>query len=298
MLNAITVDVEEYFHAANIERVVPPRIWHAQPSRVEASTDRLLEVFATHSCRGTFFVLGCVARRHPALVRRIADAGHEIASHGYGHRLVTAQTRKAFARDIRKSKFLLEQVVGREVVGYRAPNFSIRDSVLWAYEELVAAGYRYDSSLHPVAHPRYGNTHRATEAALQQTPAGPLILIPLTVLRLQLGNREFRLPVAGGAYWRLFPRLWTLFALSRCATKGAPYLNTYLHPWEIDVGQPRFSELPIATQIRHYGGTASLEGTVAAVMQRFPSVPLSEIILSLERLGALHPQHTSAAVPT
>lgn len=281
MLNSITVDVEEYFHAANLEPVVGPARWHSMPSRVDGATRSLLELFDRVKARGTFFVLGYVARRFPQLVKDIARAGHEIASHGYGHRMVGAFPRKTFYRDVRKTKFLLEDLTGREIVGYRAPNFSIREDSLWAYDELVNAGYRYDSSLHPIIHPRYSNVHRDIQPELRQCENGALFILPLSVLAIDFVGRDLRFPVAGGAYWRLFPWLYLKWGIGKLESTGVEYRNFYLHPWEIDTGQPKFRELSFLTQLRHYGGTARLPGRILKILGAAPSIPLCEILPQL-----------------
>ena len=272
MLNAITVDVEEYFHATNLEPYFGPAKWHSLPSRVDESTRRLLDLFARNGVKGTFFILGYVARRHPKLVQDIAREGHEIASHGYGHRLVYNQTPRAFFRDVRKTKYLLEDLTGAAVLGYRAPNFSIRDKNLWAYDELIRAGYRYDSSLYPVRHERYGNLNRSYLPERLQRHSGELAEFPLAVSPLRLLGKEYRLPVAGGAWWRLFPSLYILWALRRMRHPR----NCYLHPWEIDAGQPRVA-LPFLTRIRHYTGVGTFENKIERFLRAFEFTTVSTV---------------------
>ena len=280
-MNSITVDVEEYFHAANLEPVAGPARWHALESRVEHSTDRLLSLYSELGLRSTFFVLGTTARRHPELVKRIAAAGHEVASHGYGHRLVRSQSERAFYRDVRKSKLLLEDLTGESVLGYRAPNFSIREDTRWAYDALVRAGYLYDSSLHPIAHPRYGNTHRSIHPERIETNSGPLFELPLSVFQYTFsGSREVRLPCSGGAYWRLFPTA-LIVALLRNTLARSDNLVCYIHPWEIDSGQPVFRQLSALTRIRHYWGTRSLPKVISRVARLDRTEPLRETLFRL-----------------
>ncbi len=275
MLNVISVDVEEYFHAANLEPFIGPQRWHSVPSRVVASTERTLELFASGNARGTFFILGSTARRHPDLVRRIADAGHEIASHGYGHRLAYEQSPRSFYRDIVKSKRILEDISGKEVLGYRAPNFSIKEENAWAYDELIRAGYRYDSSLYPIWHPRYANTQRSLDAEIISRDSGQIAVFPLAVAEYQLFGRRLRVPVAGGAYWRLFPRCLMKHGLSQI-NKNGKYFITYFHPWELDAGQPIVKGMGFLTRLRHYGGVECFDDTISYFLQRFTFAPLIE----------------------
>jgi len=270
--SSLTVDVEDYFHAANLEPCFPPSRWHKLPSRVEDSTQRLLEIFRTTNSKGTFFILGYIARRFPALVKEIAAEGHEIASHGYGHRIVWTQTPKSFYRDIRKAKLLLEDLTGSEVLGYRAPNFSIIDSTAWAYTELSRAGYRYDSSLYPVAHPRYGNRHRSASQEQVSTEHGTLEILPLSTYSLEALN--LRVGIAGGGWWRLLPKTFIRRALKITAERAE--LNCYLHPWEIDPGQPTCSRLSTLARIRHYTGLEHFDDVVRDYLNEFGSKPLKE----------------------
>jgi polysaccharide deacetylase family protein (PEP-CTERM system associated) len=213
---------------------------------VEANTDRLLELLATHGTRGTFFTLGWVAEKHPDIVRRIAAAGHEVASHGYWHRRVTTLTPEAFRTELRESKARLEDVSGHPCIGFRAPSFSIVPGTEWAFDVLLEEGYRYDSSLFPIGRPDYGYPDAPEVPFLIVRPGGSLLELPLTTTRL-LG---LRLPAAGGGYLRQFP--FSLFqrAFRRWGEQGIS-ASFYIHPWEYDEGQPR---LPCnrLTGFRHY----------------------------------------------
>lgn len=255
----ISVDVEEYFHAANLEPVVPPSRWHSQASRVEYSTNKLLEIFARNGTTGTFFILGSVARRHPALVRTIAEAGHEIGSHGYGHRLVYSLSERAFFRDVYRTRRLIENISGRAVRGYRAPNFSITPRTPWAHGALLDAGYRYDSSVYPTWHPRYANLDQPRRTFSVEKNGKQLLIFPLATAQWQLFGLRLRLPIAGGAYWRLFPQRLIDAGLKRLSCEERLPVNCYLHPWEVDAGQPRFESLSFLTKLRHYGGVEGLE---------------------------------------
>ena len=269
MKNAISVDVEEYYHAANLEPVAGPAKWHSLPKRTKASTEQILDMFDAAKVRATFFILGCVAARSPELVRNISRRGHEIASHGYAHRIAYEQTPRQFARDVRRAKLLLEDLSGTEVQGYRAPSFSITDKNPWAYDALIAAGYRYDSSLYPVNHPRYGNASKSLLPFFIKREMGSLLILPLAVSPLQLFGREIRLPVAGGAYWRIFPRWYLRWALQRINSVSSHPFICYFHPWELDPGQPYYRELPFLTRIRHYTGLARFPATIEYFLNNF-----------------------------
>jgi polysaccharide deacetylase family protein (PEP-CTERM system associated) len=268
-LSTLSVDVEDYFHAANIEKVAGPAKWHQLEKRVDYSTRKLLDVFDSAKTKGTFFVLGYVARRFPTLVKEISSRGHEIASHGYGHRIVYTQTERAFRRDLLKSKQLLEEITGIPVIGYRAPNFSITERTPWAYPALVELGFKYDSSVYPIWHPRYANRSKQRQPYFEQTSSGSIAVFPLAVAAVRLMGKELRVPVAGGAYWRLFPRPLITWGLDRIGQSDLLGKHCYLHPWEIDAGQPKFAELPLLTRIRHYGGISTLDRRLVFWMRRF-----------------------------
>ena len=253
-VHLFTVDVEEHFHAAALEGAVERARWDGLESRVEGGVETLLEALERHGARATFFVLGWVAARRPALVRRIAAAGHEVASHGWSHRRVTALWPRDFREEARRSKGVLEDACGERVLGYRAPNFSLVRGWEWAFDLLLGEGYAYDSSVFPG---RRGHPADAPPRpyAIERTP-GTLREVPLTSARFG----PARLPAAGGAYLRLFPYALTRRALLQAAARGAPGV-VYLHPWEVDPAQPRFAVGPL-TRVRHYAG---LRGTAAKV---------------------------------
>ena len=263
-----SVDVEEYFQVQALERVVDREAWDRHPSRVEGSTDRILALLAERGMTGTFFTLGWIAERFPQLVRRIVGAGHEIASHGYLHRRITALAPAEFRDDVRRARAQLEQVAGTEVAGFRAPSFSIVPGMEWAFEILVEEGYRYDSSVFPIRRPGYGYPGAPARPYVISTPAGPLNEFPLATLRVA----GLRLPAAGGAYLRLLPYALCAAALRQSAARAEPAM-TYVHPWEIDDGQPRLAVSPL-TRLRHYGGLAGMEGRLQRLMRdfRFQSV--------------------------
>ena len=243
-----TVDVEDYFQVTAFDRVVKRSDWEHFPSRVEQNTRRLLELLAARDVRGTFFVLGWVAERFPHLVREIESAGHEIGSHSYWHRLVYEQTPDEFRADLRRSKQVLEDIVGAPIIAYRAPTFSIIERSRWALEILVQEGFTLDSSLFPIrGHDRYGMPGIERAPHRIDTPSGSLWEAPLSTARLLGVN----LPASGGGYFRLYPYSLTKRLIHRLHAAGLP-LNFYTHPWEIDPEQPRQSGLSGLNRIRHY----------------------------------------------
>ena len=224
-----TVDVEEYFHVSAFEPFVPSSAWDGFASRVEAATDRLLGLLADAGAHGTFFTLGWVADRHPALVRRIVDAGHEIGSHSWWHRRIPTLTREAFRDDVRRSKDVLEQVSGTRVFGFRAPSFSIRPGTEWALDVLRDAGFVYDSSLFPIRRPGYGYAGAPRDPHLIPCSAGPLLELPLATTAWA----GLRLPAAGGGYLRQLPFGLVRRAFREHAARGASAVF-YVHPWELE----------------------------------------------------------------
>lgn len=261
--HVFTVDVEEHFHVHALEGVVDRSGWSDHPSRVEASTDRLLELLDGAGARGTFFILGWVARRHPAVVRRIAGAGHEVASHGMNHRRVRELGREGFRRDVRTSRAVLQDITGTTVRGYRAPSFSIRDGQEWALEVLVEEGYAYDASRMPVRRPSLTGPSQPVEAHTVETRAGPILEVPITPVQ----KAGVTLPAGGGAYFRHLPYALTRAALRTAEERGSPGVF-YLHPWELDPEQPRLPVRPI-TRLRHYGGLSRTAARLRRLLGEF-----------------------------
>jgi polysaccharide deacetylase family protein (PEP-CTERM system associated) len=243
-----TVDVEEHFQVSAFEDRIPRSSWASQESRVAASVDRLLEVLAAAGARGTFFVLGLVAERTPSVVHSIHAAGHEIASHGWDHRRVTELSPAEFRDSVRRSKRLLEDMVGSPVLGYRAPSYSIVAGKEWALDVLAEEGYTYDSSLFPVRRPGYGYADGERDPHWLERPAGRLAELPPATWRVLGAN----LPAAGGAYFRIFPYRLVRAALRQCEARGVPGVF-YLHPWEVDPEQPRLP-VRLSARLRHYTG--------------------------------------------
>ncbi|WP_075292061.1 XrtA system polysaccharide deacetylase [Pararhizobium arenae] len=260
--NAMSVDVEDYFHASALSAASPRDIWDKMPSRVEASTTRTLTLFADANVKATFFVLGCVARHHPHLVREIAQAGHEIASHGFMHHRVGELSPDDFYRDISDTRKLLEDIAGQPVLGYRAPNFSINAKTWWAYEVLAKAGYRYSSSVNPVPHDHYG----VPSAPRQPFRPGADGIVELPLTSLLVGNRRFH--ASGGGYFRLLPYFLYQGVLRHIIQADERPAHFYFHPWEIDPGQPRL-KVEARSRFRHYVNLSAMEGKLRQLLRNF-----------------------------
>jgi len=258
-----TVDVEEYFQVGAFDRVVRREDWDSQPSRLEHSVGILLDLLARHQASATFFTLGWVAERHPFLMRRIAEAGHEIASHGHWHRRVNTLTPDEFRTDVRISKAILEEHSGSPVWGFRAPNFSITPGTEWAFDILIEEGFRYDSSLFPINRPGYGYPKAAPLPHLIHRPAGTITELPLATTQW----RGVRFPAAGGAYLRHLPFRLIQRAFREHDAAGIPAMF-YIHPWELDPDQPRLS-VPWHTHVRHYGGLRKTQPLLERLLGEF-----------------------------
>lgn len=286
-INYLTIDVEDYFHVSAFETVSPLASWEGREWRVEANTDRILLLLDERSVQATFFVLGWVAERCPELVRRIAAAGHEVASHGYNHRRVCQQLREDFRDDVRRSKALLEDLTGTVVLGYRAPSYSISTATAWAFDELHAAGFHYDSSVFPIRHDLYGmpdwprfpvaaerSDCGAWKPATGAANGSPRLLeIPITTL--SLGGRNW--PIAGGGYFRLFPYALTRWGLQCINLKEHRPFVFYLHPWELDPAQPRISGAGWKSRTRHYLNLHRTEDRFRRLLGDFSFCPLSRL---------------------
>ncbi|HET7292123.1 MAG TPA: XrtA system polysaccharide deacetylase [Vicinamibacteria bacterium] len=268
--NALTIDVEEHFQVHNLARHFDRETWDLQPSRVVRNTRLLLRILAEYDVRATFFVLGWVAERHPALVKELAAAGHEVATHGYGHALIYDQTPTEFDEDIRRAVASIEAAGLPRPIGYRAPGFSITARSLWAPDILLGHGLRYDSSIFPtVAHDRYGM--RGAERFAHRLPCGLLELPPSTV---RMGRQNW--PVAGGGYFRLYPLWVTKAALRRINAEGQPAVF-YVHPWEFDPDQPRVRGVSLLKRFRHYQNLDKTERRLRALLTEFRFAPMREV---------------------
>jgi len=258
-----TVDVEEYFQVKALESVVSPNEWLSQPSRVARSIDELLGCLDRHGVQATFFVLGWLAEHRPAVVRAIAEAGHEIASHGFRHERVTSLSPQAFREDVHSSKEALENLTGASVLGYRAPSFSIIPGFEWAFDVLIEAGYRYDSSLFPIRRRGYGYPSAPRAPHIIQRSYGVLAEFPLATTRVF----NYPIPAAGGGYLRQFPLAVIRRAFREASERGEP-ATFYIHPWEIDPGQPRL-RVSAVNRVRHYRGLAGTIGRIEALLDEF-----------------------------
>ena len=262
LMNALTVDVEDYFQVSAMAPHIERETWDAQPCRVERNVQRLLALFAKSGARVTFFTLGWVAERYPQLVREIVAAGHELASHGYGHQRASDLSREAFFEDVRRAKALLEDIGGRPVHGYRAPSFSIGLGNLWAFDTLLEAGYRYSSSVYPVQHDHYGMPD-APRFPYEARPG--LLEIPITTTRV-LGRN---MPAGGGGYFRLAPYGLSRWALRRVNDVDRRPAIFYFHPWEIDPDQPRIPGISLKTRFRHYVNLDKTEARLGQLLRDF-----------------------------
>jgi polysaccharide deacetylase family protein (PEP-CTERM system associated) len=262
--NAMTVDVEEYFQVSAFADTIVAKDWDSYESRVEACIDRLLELFAAHGAHCTFFTLGWIAERHRTMIRRIVEAGHELASHGYRHQRATDQTPDQFRSDVRRAKSILEDTGGAGVIGYRAASFSFDNSNGWAHEILCEDGYRYSSSIYPVRHDHYG-VPDAPRFPYQPLGDDRIVEFPLSTVRLF--NRN--IPCAGGGYFRLLPYSVSRWALRRLNDGEARPAVFYLHPWEIDPDQPRQAALRLKTRFRHYVNLGRMERKLGRALSDF-----------------------------
>jgi polysaccharide deacetylase family protein (PEP-CTERM system associated) len=269
----MSIDVEDWFHVENLRPVIPRETWSERELRVERNTDRMLELMAAAPAdvRCTCFVLGWVAERCPGLVKRIAAAGHEIASHGHGHELLGHLSAEAFRADLVRSKGVLEDLTGRAVLGYRAPAFSITEDAVPILQEV---GFTYDSSFFPsVAHDRYGKLSGVT-------PDNPVVEIApgfdeVAISCLTVASRG--LPWGGGGYFRLLPYRVFRRGVRQILDRGLPYVF-YIHPWEIDPGQPRMRALPRLYRFRHYVGLERCEARFASLLADFAWSSMSELL--------------------
>jgi polysaccharide deacetylase family protein (PEP-CTERM system associated) len=286
IVNAMTIDVEDYFHVSAFDAVVPRSRWEQLESRVVANTDRLLEVFNSHHVKATFFVLGWVAERFPTLVSRIAALGHEVASHGYGHRLIYQQTRDGFREDVRRAKDLLETQAGHRIEGYRAPSYSITAQSMWALDVLLAEGYSYDASIFPIRHDRYGIPDSPRHPHVMKRASGMLVEAPGSTVRV--GGMNF--PVAGGGYFRILPYEWTRWGIARINKKERRPAIFYLHPWEIDAAQPRF-EAGWLSRFRHYRNLEETETRLHRLLSEFRFAPLNTILAGVGGANVPSPGH-------
>lgn len=279
IINGMSVDVEDYFHVSAFDGVVSRAEWPNLESRVVANTERLLELYARQNVKATFFFLGWVAERFPALVRKAAEAGHEIASHGYHHQLVYSLMPAHFREDVRNAKKLLEDISGTRVRGFRAPSFSITHASLWALDVLIEEGYEYDTSIFPVYHDRYGIADAPRAVHVINRPSGRIVEVPGSTIRIAGIN----VAIAGGGYFRLMPYQWTSRAIHRVNTDEKQPIVFYLHPWELDPEQPRIA-VSAQKRLRHYRGLNATLPRLEKLIQRFKFDTVSSVV---QRSGLL-----------
>jgi polysaccharide deacetylase family protein (PEP-CTERM system associated) len=254
LLNALSVDVEDWFQVGAFENVIARAQWDGLPARVERNSDAVLALFARAGVKGTFFTLGWVAERFPSLVRRIVADGHEIASHGWDHRRVFTMDAASFRRDLERAAKVIEDACGVAPKGYRAPSFSIDGRTPWAHKVLADLGYAYSSSVAPVAHDHYG-WREAPRFAFRPVEGSDLIELPVTTV--ELGGR--RMAAGGGGFFRLLPYRFSDWAISRVNRRESRPAVFYFHPWEIDPGQPRVANAPLKSRLRHYTNLSAME---------------------------------------
>ena len=262
--NALTIDVEDYFQVSAFAPHIARTDWPGMPCRVEANIERILLLLEARQIHATFFTLGWIAERYPAMLRSIAAAGHEVASHGYGHLRTSEQSRADFAHDVRLSKTILEQLTGMAVLGYRAPSFSINGSNLWAFDVLQETGYRYSSSIYPIRHDHYGMPDAPRFA---WRPRGVHGVLELPISTVRVGRRNF--PAGGGGYFRLLPYPVSRWLLRRINSFDGQAGIFYFHPWELDPGQPRPAGLSWKTRFRHYLNLQRMEARLTRLAGDF-----------------------------
>jgi polysaccharide deacetylase family protein (PEP-CTERM system associated) len=275
IINAMTVDVEDYFHVSAFERHIKREHWDRLPCRVERNCERILQLFDDHGIKGTFFVLGWIAERYPGLVRRLVAQGHELASHGYEHIRVIHQDRNEFGRDVRRTKQLLEDIGGVPVLGYRAASYSIGEENLWALDLLHEAGYEYSSSIYPIEHDLYGMPE-APRFPFRPNGDRGILEVPISTITLRRRN----LPCGGGGYFRLFPYAVSRWAIRRVNDHDRQPAIFYFHPWEIDPGQPRQRGIGLKTRFRHYLNLEKMEHRLTRLLRDFRWDRMDKIFLS------------------
>lgn len=287
----MTVDVEDYFHVSAFASVIKPSQWSDWTPTVERNTRRLLALFDDAGIKATFFVLGWVADRYPELIKEIASQGHEIASHGYSHQLVYKQTPELFREETARSKHILEDLVQRPIVGYRAASYSVTRQSLWALDILADLGFEWDSSIFPVYHDRYGIPDSPTRPYLVKTANGRTLQeFPLTTAKL-IG---YQMPAAGGGYFRLYPYALSRHLFAKATAHGKTPAIFYLHPWEIDADQPRVPGASLISRFRHYNNLARCMPRLKALISEFPFDTVSKSLASFN-LASTNPIALSAA---
>ena len=282
MLNALTIDVEDYFQVTAFEKFVKMDDWESYPLRVTDSTLRILDMLDDFSMKATFFVLGWVAERRPEVVREILRRGHEIACHGYGHKLIYHIGPERFRDDVRKAKGILEDICGERIVGFRAPSYSITKETPWAFDVLIGEGFEYDSSIFPIMHDIYGVPDANRFPHEIRTPNGIIKEFPISTLEIRTFNIRYRMPFSGGGYLRLLP-LWIIKKAIRFLNESEKIPSVlYFHPWEIDPGQPRIKAC-LRWRFRHYLNLEKTERKLKGILSSFSFSPMSAVLECLEQ---------------
>lgn len=273
MLNALTIDVEDYYMVSAFSDIVRFEDWNKFESRVDKNTHAILDLLDVYSVKATFFVLGWVAEHNPELVKEIDRRGHELASHGYNHRLVYELTPDEFRDDTRKSKKIIEDISGKPVIGYRATSFSITEKSIWSLDIISEEGFLYDSSIFPIRHDKYGMPNAKRFPHRISLHANSIIEFPMSTFKLM----GYQVPVAGGGYLRLYPWWFTDLAIRSINEKEKQPAIVYLHPWEIDVEQPRLNG-HLFSKMRHYTNLHKTSSKVANILKHFSFKPLSSFL--------------------
>ncbi|WP_448565107.1 XrtA system polysaccharide deacetylase [Thalassotalea ganghwensis] len=262
LINAMTVDVEDYFHVSAFENIISQDNWSEHELRVEHNTYRLLELFDKYNAKSTFFTLGWVAEQCPNLIREIVAQGHELASHGYSHQRALGMTKGQFREDVERSKKALEDISGQQIKGYRAPSFSVKDENDWIYQVLVELGFEYSSSTYPIEHDLYGVPH--WPRFKYQRPEG-IIEIPIPTIR----KNDVNTGIGGGGYFRLYPYWMSKKRIERFIKEEQQPYSFYFHPWEIDAEQPKVSGASLKSKIRHYINLSRMEGKIERLLKEY-----------------------------
>jgi len=292
MINALTIDVEEYFHPAEVQRSPTMKSWDSLPSRIEAQTDEVLELLGRHSVSATFFILGWVAEKRPEVVRKIVKAGHEIGCHSYAHQIVYTLTPAQFREDTLRAIAAIEKAGGVTPRLYRAPSYSITQQSLWALEILAECGFDYDSSIVPIVHDRYGIPGFSRYPRLVETPSGSLLEVPVATAELAGGKI---VPVGGGAYLRLLPYRYTAAGIRRINGNEQRPVCIYFHPWEIDSDQPRLA-LGVISGLRTYAGIGGMKRKLHRLMTDFRFSTLTAVFPKGEPNKGEYPRMSKAAI--
>lgn len=272
MRNVMSVDVEEWFQVGAFEKVINPEDWPQLSSRVERNVHRILDIFDDAHVKASFFTLGWIAQRHPALIREIVNRGHEVASHGYDHKRVFTLNAHAFAEDLKIARMAIEDAIGAQIHGYRAPSFSIDQRCPWAFDVLADAGYLYSSSVAPVVHDHYGWPD-APRFAFKPLADADFVEIPVTTA--MFGKR--RLAAGGGGFFRLLPYRFMQWAIDQVNIRDNMPAVFYFHPWEIDPDQPRVADAPLRSKLRHYTNLSKMEGKLIRLLTQYHWGPMDEV---------------------